>query len=151
MTAPFPHCDLISAMPGNTPYPREWRVEAADIDRMGHVGNIVYLRWVQDIAITHWRSLTTPEEQAAILWVVLRHEIDFLRPAMEGDLIAVTTRVGGASGLSFERYTEIVRSHDGVVLSRAKTLWCPVDPATLRPRRVSSEIRERFSTTGEGM
>jgi acyl-CoA thioester hydrolase len=122
-------------------------VEAVDIDRMGHVGNIVYLRWVQDIAIAHWQSMTTPEEQATIVWVVLRHEIDFLQPALEGDLIAVTTRVGEANGLSFERYTEIVRRQDGTVLSRAKTLWCPVDPATMRPRRVPAAIRERFSVS----
>ena len=36
-------------------------VAAADIDELGHVNNIVHLRYAQDIAIAHWRSRAPAE------------------------------------------------------------------------------------------
>ena len=120
-------------------------VDAADIDDLGHVNNIVYLRWVQEAAVAHWRVLAPAEAQVAVAWVVLRHEIDYARPAVAGDALMVRTWVGEAEGLSFERHTEIVRRRDGRRLARARTLWCPVDMATGRPRRVTEDLRRLFS------
>jgi acyl-CoA thioester hydrolase len=88
------------------------RVEAADIDRQGHVNNLVYLRWVQDVATAHWQVLASEEDQAALIWVVLRHEIDYMIAALSGDELRIRTRLGKASGLTFERHTEIVRAAD---------------------------------------
>jgi acyl-CoA thioester hydrolase len=116
-----------------------------DIDRLGHVNNTVYLRWVQEAAVAHWEALATPEDQAAILWVVSRHEIDYLRPAMPGDSIIAATWVGPVAGRLFTRFTEIRRESDGRVLARARTLWCPIDALTMRPTDATQSVRERFS------
>ena len=121
------------------------RVEPADIAELGHVNNIVYLRWVQEAAIGHWRALATPEQQAAIAWVVVRHEIDYRYPAMPDDELRVQTWVGTAVRRAFERHTEILRASDGRSLARARTLWCPLDPVTLKITEVGAEVRERFS------
>jgi len=120
----------------------------ADIDELGHVNNIVYLRWVQEAAVAHWRVLAPPQAQAAVAWVVLRHEIDYSRAAVLGDELFARTWVGVASGLSFERHTEIVRRGDGRVLARARTQWCPVDMQSGRPRRVDDELRRLFAVAG---
>lgn len=117
----------------------------ADIDGQDHVNNTVYLRWVQDIATAHWRSLASAEAQAGIGWVVLRHEIDYKMPASLGDEIVLRTWVGEASRLKFERFTEIRRKIDNRLLSNARTLWVPVDPRTGKPTRVSAEVRAQFS------
>jgi len=61
----------------------------ADIDEQNHVNNTVYLRWIQDIATAHWKSLASAEAQAGIAWVVLRHEIDYKSPASLGDEIVL--------------------------------------------------------------
>ena len=58
------------------------------IDQLGHVNNVVYLRWVQDAAIAHWSAAAPENEQEKLLWVVTRHEIDYKRPALPGDKIA---------------------------------------------------------------
>jgi acyl-CoA thioester hydrolase len=116
-----------------------------DIDEQNHVNNTVYLRWVQEIAVAHWQAVASPEAQERISWVVLRHEIDYKAPAGLGDEIELTTWVGKASRLTFERFTEIRRKGDEQLLSKARTLWCPIDPSTGRPVRVSSEVREQFS------
>lgn len=121
------------------------RVAAADIDEMEHVNNTVYLRWVQEVAISHWRALASAEAQAAVVWVVLRHEIDYKAPALLHDDILLRTWVGEASRLTFERHTEIVRQRDEQLLAKARTLWCPLNTKTGRPTRVTSELRAQFS------
>ena len=126
------------------------RVEARDLDERAHVNNVVYVQWVQDAAAAHWSALAPVGALEEIAWVALRHEIDYLKPALLGDEITIMTWVGVADGLSFERFTEIRRRSDDVVLARARTLWCPVDSRTGRPRRVNAEIRARCSVPAEG-
>ena len=128
------------------PYELPIEIRPQDIDRLGHVNNVVYVEWIQAAAIAHWRVLATPAQQAEVAWVVVRHEIDYKRPARPGDGIVARTWVGLASRNTFERHTEILRAADRKVLARARTLWCPVDPKTGRPVPVSSDIRDRFST-----
>ncbi|MCX6884812.1 MAG: acyl-CoA thioesterase [Verrucomicrobia bacterium] len=117
----------------------------ADIDMMGHVNNVVYVRWVQDAATAHWEAAATPEQQEAVAWVVVRHEIDYKSSARLGDEIIARTWVGAARRNLFERYTEIVRKSDLKVLCRALSLWCPIDLRTGRVTRVGPDIRNRFS------
>jgi len=127
-------------------YELQITVHEEDIDRLGHVNNVVYLRWVQEAAIAHWSVLASAEERSRLLWVVVRHEINYKRSARLEDKVIARTWVGRAEGLSFERHTEIVRADDGKVLARARTLWCPVDAETLRPVEPGEEVRARFST-----
>ena len=140
-----------------------------DIDEQNHVNNTVYLRWIQDVATAHWKTLASAESQAAIGWIVLRHEIDYKMPASLGDEIVLRTWVGKASRLKFERFTEIRRKsgrsnaepssgeidppQDGFavannqVLAQARTVWVPIDVRTGKPARVSADVRARFSTS----
>jgi acyl-CoA thioester hydrolase len=122
------------------------RVLPDDIDEQDHVNNLVYLRWVQEIATAHWRAVASAVDQEVVSWVVLRHEIDYKAPALLGDEVDLTTWVGKATRLTFERFTEIRRANGGELLSTARTLWCPVDPGSGRPTRVSADVRTRFST-----
>jgi acyl-CoA thioester hydrolase len=115
---------------------------------MDHVNNIVYVRWVQEVALAHWFAVAPAEAQSSMTWVVLRHEIDYLRPARPGDTIRARTWIGEAQAIRYLRHTTIVRD-DGTLLARARTLWCPVDLATGRPRRVPPEVRAAFSTGQE--
>jgi acyl-CoA thioester hydrolase len=121
-------------------------VLTADIDEQGHVNNTVYLRWVQDVATAHWRAIASPETQAAIGWVVLRHEIDYKAPAFREDEVLLRTWVGKATRVTFERFTEMLRKSDGELLCNARTLWVPINSETARPTRVTEDIRAQFST-----
>ena len=120
-------------------------VVANDIDEQSHVNNTVYLRWVQNVATAHWRAIASRDAQAAIGWIVLRHEIDYKAPAMLGEEIVLRTWIGKASRLTFERFTEIRRKNDDQLLSQARTLWCPINAQTGRPTRVSADVRKQFS------
>lgn len=120
------------------------RVAARDIDQMGHVNNVVYLRYAQDAAEAHWYAAATPEFVEALVWVVRRHEVDYLKPAFSGDELVARTWVGAVDGATFERFVEIVRPGDGASIARVRTVWVALDPKTHRPRRVPATLRPLF-------
>lgn len=128
-----------------TPFEVTVSVLPGDIDEQNHVNNTVYLRWVQDVATAHWQAVAGSEVQENIGWVVLRHEIDYKIPAALGDKVVLRTWVGKATRLTFERFTEIRRNTDGQLLSKARTLWCPINAQTGRPMRVPAEVHTQFS------
>lgn len=127
------------------PYEIRFPVQQADIDLLGHFNNVVYLRWVQEVATAHWRAAATPEDQARLLWVVRRHEIDYKRSARAGDMIIARTWVGSAEPRAFRRYSEFRRESDRKVLASALTIWCPVDRGSLRPTDVGDSVISRFA------
>ncbi|MBV5327706.1 MAG: acyl-CoA thioesterase [Chlorobium sp.] len=120
-------------------------VQSVDIDMQNRVNNVVYLRWVQDVATAHWSAIAPQEDQEKLVWVVRRHEIDYKRPALRDDTILARTWIGKASRFAFDRHTEIVRALDGKILAVARTVWCPVDRNSGRPTEVSHKIRSLFS------
>lgn len=116
-----------------------------DIDVLGHVNNIVYLRWAQDIAIAHWRTRGAPEQLEQYVWFVKRHEIDYFAPLHLGDEVEARTWVDpqGARGAVWGRYVEIGKP--GEKASAAlRSDWCILDAATRRVRRVPSDLIARF-------
>ncbi|MFZ4620532.1 MAG: acyl-CoA thioesterase [Bacteroidota bacterium] len=131
--------------PSTERYDLPLTVEQSDIDQLGHVNNTVYLRWVQEAAVAHWTAAATKEQYNAVIWVVVRHEIDYLASIKLGEAVTARTWVGATVKNYFERFTEIIRTADGKILARTRTLWCPLDRATGRPTRVGEDIRKRFS------
>jgi acyl-CoA thioester hydrolase len=105
------------------------------------VNNVVYLRWVQEAAEAHWKTLASPEIQRELAWVVLRHEINYHKPGFLEDDILARTWVGETEGFRSVRYVEIYNAK-GVLLVSAATTWCLIDPATGRPKKITREIKE---------
>ncbi len=117
----------------------------ADIDENGHVNNVVYLRWAQDMGTAHWRSLAPAEDQAAWAWVALRHEIDYRRALMPGETAQGRTWVSDtAQGPRFDRFIRI-DGPDGQMCAQVKTTWVLIEQATGRPRRVPEQMVRLFA------
>ncbi|MDR0534981.1 MAG: thioesterase family protein [Puniceicoccales bacterium] len=112
----------------------------ADIDVNGHANNAVYLRWVQEAATAHWFAALPAEVTATCLWYVTRQEVDYRKPAREGDVLRVRTWVAAMSAVTSERRCRIYREGDGALLAEARTLWCAINPGTGRPQRVDPRI-----------
>ena len=110
----------------------------ADIDEMGHVNNVIYVRWVQEVAAAHWNHEASFLLKEKYAWVVLRHEIDYKNPAFLQDRITGITRVGEYNGARFDRYVKITTA--AKILAEAKTTWCLLDAKKLRPTRIPEEI-----------
>ena len=121
------------------------QIKPADIDQLGHVSNVVYVRWIGEVATAHWKSAATAKQQGDLMWVVVRHEIDYKLAAKLEDAVIARTWVGKANALTFEHFTEILRASDRKMLAKAKTTWCPIDTRTGKPARVGDDVRKRFS------
>jgi acyl-CoA thioester hydrolase len=118
-------------------------VQPGDIDEQGHVNNVAYVKWVQDVAVAHWFHIATDEQKAKYVWVILRHEIDYKKQGFEGEEITATTWVGKPTAVTWERFTEIHRGQD--LLVKSKTIWCLLDRETAKPSRITMEMKESFN------
>lgn len=114
------------------------------IDDLEHVNNIVYLKWVQEIAAAHWEHVASQALRNQCAWVVLRHEIDYVHSAIKDERIEAITWVESPVGLKQCRCTSIQRVDDRKVLAYAESTWCLLDPVTGRPKRISEEISNLF-------
>jgi acyl-CoA thioester hydrolase len=126
--------------------PFEQRIVAGDehIDELGHVNNAVWVQWIQDVAVAHWHAVADPAHHDAYIWVVVRHEIDYLRFVLPGEAVTARTWVGEAPrGARFDRLMEFT-GDDGKVRVRARTTWAIIDRATGRPLRVPPEVIAPF-------
>lgn len=117
-------------------------IEMADIDFMGHVNNAIYLKWVQAAVISHWEKIAPPEAVAAHLWVALKHEITYRKPAFLDDEVIATVFLQRVHGARAFYETLIKRGED--VLAEVKSSWCCLDAQTLRPARLATTIVDRF-------
>src|SRR3990170_56568 len=96
-------------------FSHSFSVDGTDIDEQGHVNNVAYLRWIQDVAVAHWRHAASDEMLAKYSWVVVRHEIDYKKPAFAGEEITASTWIGEWTQVTCERLTEIHRGEDLLV------------------------------------
>jgi acyl-CoA thioester hydrolase len=118
--------------------------QAEHIDELGHVNNAVWVQWIQEVALAHWYSVADPAHQDDYIWVVVRHEIDYLRAVVEGETVTGRTWVGeAAKGARFDREMEFV-GDDGKVRVRARTTWAIIDKAAGRPIRVPPNVMAPF-------
>lgn len=115
-----------------------YTVIASDIDELNHVNNVVYLRWIQNIANLHWTQLKQDEDTSAYVWVVIRHEIDYIGQALLEDSIVAKTWVGETGGIRSIRHVEFYKNNKPIV--KAKTTFCLVNAKTFKPTRITDQI-----------
>lgn len=130
---------IMSTHPNDNDFSITLPVLESDIDEMSHVNNVVYVRWVQEVAAAHWATLASAAARHKYLWVVLRHEIDYLSPALRDETIVATTWVGESKGPRSERFVHIT-NQAGKLLAKAKTVWCLLDGETMKPKRVDESV-----------
>jgi acyl-CoA thioester hydrolase len=117
-------------------------VDPADIDFMGHVNNASYLKWVQEAVVSHWQKLAPADAVAQHLWVAIRHEITYRKPAFLDDEVIATVILEKVQGARAFYDTVIRRGEE--VLAEVKSSWCCLDAQTLRPARLARSVVERF-------
>jgi acyl-CoA thioester hydrolase len=114
------------------------------IDELGHVNNAVWVNWIQDIATAHWAAVASAEHQAAYVWVVTRHEIDYRGNISEGESVAAETFIPEPpTGARFDRRVDF-RNGAGKVIVSAKTTWAIIDRASGRILRVPRDVAAPF-------
>ena len=116
----------------------------ADIDELGHVNNVVWVRWTQEIAVAHWEAVAPPEHKATCLWVITRHAIDYRGNVRAGERVTGETWVPDPPrGARFDRHVRFLDAAGRVVVE-AVTTWALLDRATGRLMRVRDEVAAPF-------
>lgn len=130
----------------------EFLVPPGAIDANGHVNNVVFVQWMQDVAIRHFEAAGCAEamRQAGATWVVRSHTIEYLAPAFAGDRLQVSTWVVDFSRVRSLRRYQFARASDGRRLVRGETDWVLVNAATGRPCSIPETIRRAFALVDEG-
>lgn len=123
-------------------YRHVFTVPDSALDQNGHVNNVAYVQWMQDLAILHFGASGGAQamQGAAATWVARSHKIEYLKPAFAGeDVTGLTWVVNFRRVRSLRRY-RFLRQRDGTVLAEGETDWVFVDATSGRPRKIPDEI-----------
>ncbi len=122
-------------------------VSEADIDELQHASNIAYVRWLQEVALSHSAAVGLDFEAYIKLggvFVIRRQEIDYLRPLVRGARVELRTWLEDAMAAKCTRLTEML-AENGMMVAKAKTTWGFIDIASTRPTRIPQAIRDAFA------
>ncbi|GBL59875.1 putative thioesterase [Pseudomonas citronellolis] len=130
------------------PFVIDISVNAEDIDGLGHANNAVYVSWLERCAWRHSQRLGLDLAEYRRLdraMAVVRHEIDYLAAAYEGEELQMATWiVESDQKLRMDRRFQLVRPADGVTLLRARTTFVCIELSSGRPRRMPVEFIEGY-------
>jgi len=131
----------------NAVYIRSFTIPTSAIDENGHVNNVAYVQWMQDIAVEHYEAIggINPMHAAGAIWVVREHRVEYLLPAFAGEEIEIKTWVENVRRVRSLRKYEFVRKSDGKDLVRGETDWVFVDAKTGAPRAIPEEVTKVFA------
>ena len=119
------------------------------IDELGHVNNAVWLQWVQDIAVAHWQAVASPTQQATLVWVVTRHEIDYRGNIGPGETVLAETFIPDPpKGARFDRCVTF-RDPAKRELVTARSTWALLERASGRLLRIRPEVASPFLTNDQ--
>ncbi len=129
-------------------YSKTIKILQSAIDENGHVNNVIYVQWMQDIAVEHYASIGGVEAQGLdSTWVTREHRIKYLLPAFAGEEIEIHTWVENIHKVRSLRKYEFIRKTDGKMLVQGETDWVFVDAKTGRPRVIPETVIKVFSPT----
>jgi acyl-CoA thioester hydrolase len=131
-----------------TPFVIDLSVVADDIDGLGHANNAVYVSWLERCAWRHSQSLGLDLVEYRRLdraMAVVRHEVDYLASAYEGDELQVATWIiESDQKLRMSRHFQLIRPADGVTLLRAKTTFVCIELSSGKPKRMPQEFLDGY-------
>ncbi len=123
-------------------------VEPEDIDGLGHANNAVYVSWLERCAWRHSQSLGLDLAEYRRLdraMAVVRHEVDYLASAYEGDQLQLATWiVESDQRLKMTRHFQLRRPADDLTLLRAQTTFVCIELSTGKPKRMPVEFVEGY-------
>jgi acyl-CoA thioester hydrolase len=132
-------------MPPSPAYTKTFFIPASAIDKNGHVNNVVYVQWMQELAVEHYASIGGIQAQGPdATWVVRSHKVEYFRPAYEGEEVESRTWVENIQRVRSLRKYEFVRKSDGKVLVTGETDWVFVDVKSGRPVAIPQEVAGVF-------
>ncbi len=132
-------------MPISSTYVKTITIPSSAIDENGHVNNVVYVQWMQDIAVEHYASIGGIEAQGPdSTWVIRKHSVEYFLPAFAGEEIEVRTWVEDLRKVRSLRMYEFIRKSDGKILVKGESDWVFMDSKTGRLKAIPVEVEKIF-------
>lgn len=132
-------------MPVSQTYTKIFIIPESAIDENGHVNNVAYVQWMQDIALEHYSSIGGIQAQGPdATWVIREHRIEYFLPAYAAEEIEIRTWVENIQRVRSLRKYEFVRRADGKTLVKGETDWVFVDVKSGRPLAIPQEVADVF-------
>ncbi len=124
----------------------EFVVPESAIDRNGHVNNVAFVQWMQDVAMRHFASGGGIEATQAVggTWFARSHKIEYLGPAFAGEHLQVLTWIVDFSRARSLRRYKFLRASDGKLLVRGETDWVFVNAKSGKPCSIPERIKQAF-------
>lgn len=121
---------------------KQIQVSQNDLDQNNHVSNIRYVKWVNDIAKSHWETEAPKTILNHYFWVLLSNNIEYKHQILLGETVTLKTYVKSCEGLFSIRIVEILV--DKKLCAYSETKWCFMNSETLKPNRIQQEIIDLF-------
>lgn len=122
-------------------------VQLEHIDVLGHVNNVVYVQWMQDVASAHIEALGVGLEQYLEMkhaMVAVEHHVQYRKAAMLDDDVILRTWLHDINALySFRQYA-FFKASDNSLLFTGNTKWACIEIATGRPKRMSPTFIQAY-------
>ncbi|GHB90197.1 acyl-CoA thioesterase [Cerasicoccus arenae] len=124
-------------------FTHNFSVTTEAIDGNNHVNNVVYVQWMQDVAIAHSTASGgfAAVEASSGTWVARSHHIEYLKPALLRDVLLARTWVADVSKVRSRRRYQFHRESDGALIAQGETDWVFVDTETGRPMAIPESVR----------
>jgi acyl-CoA thioester hydrolase len=123
------------------------QVQPEHIDILGHVNNVVYIQWMQDVALAHIEALGLGLTQYLELkhaMVAVEHHVQYRKAAIEGDELILRTWLDHIDALYSYRQYAFYRPKDQSILFVGNTKWACIEIATGRPKRMSPSFIQAY-------
>ncbi len=132
--------------PATGVFQHRFTVPESAVDQNGHVNNVVYVQWMQDVAILHYEAAggSAAMQAAGATWVARSHHIVYLKPIFAGDDVIALTWVENLRRVRSLRCYQFRREGDNVLLAKGETDWVFVDVATGRPLAIAEDIISKW-------
>ena len=119
-------------------------------DGLGHVNNVQYLHWAEDLAWAHSSALGLGLARYQALdsaMVAREHVLTYLAACFAGDALCLRTSFSHNDGLRLRREYRFTRLVDDKVVFQGHTDWVCVQLSTGRPKRMPAEFQAAYAVT----
>jgi len=123
------------------------KVKPEHIDILGHVNNVVYVQWMQDVASAHIETLGVGLDQYLEMkhaMVAVEHHVQYRKAAMLDDDVILRTWLYEINALySFRQYA-FFNAKDNSLLFTGNTKWACIEIASGCPKRMSPTFIQAY-------
>lgn len=124
------------------------KVENQHLDSFGHVNNVIYLQWMQDVAWAHSTRLgldLAAYQQLDTAMVARQHQLTYLAACHLGESLTISTWLSQNDGFNLHRQYRLIRQSNQKMVFEAQTHWVCMRLSTGQPVRMPESFKKAYA------